>query len=744
MSGLAGLRRFFLHQKQNLIFALALILQNALIFGQHYAGQVGFPWDFPVSYFPWVAYWTASIGKGIFPQWMPYQSMGYPFILQLQASLFYPPFWLFPLLQIPHTYQAAVISQCLHVLAGALGCYLLLKTLFKQPAYALIGAVAFQFFGGFYSNAEHSDVIRSFALMPWMLWSFTFYTETAWGRLKRWQLPDRVLAAPLVVMFYATGAYPGSFLAACFLIACYVGAQLAMSGLQKSPFQRLAGQAGILATLAALGVMMAFVHLGPSWTFRAEFSRLNEFPQLERNNIVVADLPGLFLSNTTLPGEVSMNSLYITLPMLLLAFCLPLAAIKKHAPLVGLLVFASLMAAGSQSFFYNAITRLISPLALSRFPSGDYRAWVSLALIALAMPGLDALLFRRVGWKSLLARLAVAVAFFGWGVAQVYVKPPFFLLNKADPGSGLNALLAWTGLGVHPRYVAACVALFLIALIALFLCWRWGQPGIPHWKIALLVAVICLDGGLVISDMYTWRSVVEYPHLFTPKGGLLHEFTAGEFSSAAIFDHFPAQRPARQVGDDPEDLRWQGYINGNYMMSDYKTCPTHSCGVIEKSPVLRNYMKRAWQPVLLPVAQLPAQQMADIPRAGVAQLEESVFNAPAAGAISGVQQVRYEPSRIVYEVNLPADTLMIENELYFPGWSGEIIHADGTRAALQPVKVNDALRGWVFPAGRYTFQASFVFPGFSTYVAISLGALLVWLAGMVLIKNRHTAQEAQQ
>jgi len=150
--------------------------------------------------------------------------------------------------------------------------------------------------------------------------------------------------------------------------------------------------------------------------------------------------------------------------------------------------------------------------------------------------------------------------------------------------------------------------------------------------------------------------------------------------------------------------------------------------------VLRSYMKLAWQPVLLPAT----QQMAEITRASVAQVDESVFSMPTAAqsATSGVQQVRYEPSRIVYEVNLPADTLMIENELYFPGWSGEIIRSDGTKTALQPVKVNDALRGWVFPAGKYKLETKFLFPHFYAYVAVSLGALLVWLVGIVFMVCR--------
>ena len=66
--------------------------------------------------------------------WMPFQSMGYPFLLNLQTGVFYPPMWVFPLLRIPYTLPAAVVLQCLHVFAGALGMYVLARALLRSQA----------------------------------------------------------------------------------------------------------------------------------------------------------------------------------------------------------------------------------------------------------------------------------------------------------------------------------------------------------------------------------------------------------------------------------------------------------------------------------------------------------------------------------------------------------------------------------------------------------------------------------
>lgn len=108
-------------------FLLALVLQNLAIFRGHYFNGAGFPWDFSIAYYAMVAFWTTAVGGGTFPQWMPFQQMGYPFALQLQAGMNYLPLWAFPLFKIPYTLHAAVVFQCLHILFGSVGMFLLAR-----------------------------------------------------------------------------------------------------------------------------------------------------------------------------------------------------------------------------------------------------------------------------------------------------------------------------------------------------------------------------------------------------------------------------------------------------------------------------------------------------------------------------------------------------------------------------------------------------------------------------------------
>ena len=81
-------------------FLLVLAIQNLAIYWGHYFRGVGFPWDFSMSYYAMVGFWTAAVGQGVFPQWIPFQQMGYPFALQLQSGMNYLPLWLFPTLNV--------------------------------------------------------------------------------------------------------------------------------------------------------------------------------------------------------------------------------------------------------------------------------------------------------------------------------------------------------------------------------------------------------------------------------------------------------------------------------------------------------------------------------------------------------------------------------------------------------------------------------------------------------------------
>jgi hypothetical protein len=68
--------------------------------------------------------------------------------------------------------------------------------------------------------------------------------------------------------------------------------------------------------------------------------------------------------------------------------------------------------------------------------------------------------------------------------------------------------------------------------------------------------------------------------------------------------------------------------------------------------------------------------------------------------------------RIVFiplNVKLKEPKLMVENEIYFPGWQADLIFS-GEVIKLHASEVNGVFRAWLLPAGEYQMIAHFSFP----------------------------------
>lgn len=727
---------------------LVLLLQNLAIFHNHYFSGTVFPWDFITNFFPWVTFWVSSIQKGIFPNWVPFQSMGYPIALHLQADLYYPIFWVFVVLKIPYTLHAAVVLQVLHVFAGSVGVFLLLKLLLKDWRYALIGAVIFQFFGGFYGNAEHSDDIRAYALSPWLIYVFTFFNQGEnlfstnlsslisipagvdgiYQRVKilmsSSHIPKRFVFIPLVFFLFATGGYPGNLIAICFVLFFYVIAQLIFIYFAGDQIGSILGAAILLSLLTILGLGMSIIQLGPAWSFRQEFTRFTNYQSVEKMGLWIEHLPGLFLSSKTLPGEVSMNSLFITMPAVVMACFATITSLKRVWPVAVLELIGLLMIPGPQSFFWKTATMIIPPLQYSRFPTSDYRVFIVLPIVILALFGLDDLIHKRHSIGSLFARLFFLTVIIFSSIYYAYSYAGSGLVSRLGKSDFAYHLVAWSKLS--PRFAHALSAVLVLAIILIFLFWMWKfQTRLTIVSMILLMGLIFIDGWRVIDDMDTWRDNSSAKSVYQ---NVLPLYGNGEFIPQQKYDHLPNTRPARFPVNYP--YTWRGYIDGSYMMRDpdSKGCPTISCVHILANPAYTKYMLEAWRPLLLSNEQSAQPTTAvEIPEPQMIGL-----TSPIASPGNTVVQTSYGVNNIDYKVNLASPVLMVENETYFPGWQGDIISGNAT-SKIQAVDVNGAFRGWWLPAGSYEMHARFDFPGILLFRIIGCCSLLFWILSLIFI-----------
>lgn len=666
-----------------------LLIQNLAIYWGHYFEDVGFRWDFPQGYYGVAALWLAAVQRGINIQWIPFQEMGYPLALQLQSGFYYPPFWAFPLLHVPYTLHAAVVFQILHVLFGAVGMFFFLRETQKSAAFALIGAFIFQFFGGFYSNSEHPDIIRAFALTPWLLYMVTFNLSSAA------RLPRRVLLTPLFVYLLATGGYPGNLISGMLIAGAYVAAQLG-DGLRKgiAPRQLLV-TGGSLAGLTLLGITMAAISLGPSWTNRNLMDRYGRFESLVPFGLWIEHLPALFLTNKTVPGEISMTSSYVTLPALILASFVPLARLKQYWTQTLIGVLGLLMVPGTKSIFWVAMTTLLPPLRFSRFPSSDYRLFLAIPLIFFALLGLRAILEKELTWRSVLTRTVFVVL---WLSAGVYF-------------------------GYAGQWNEAVLQVILIAgatsLLMLFL-WK-SRSGLTGLVAASVILVVALDGVRVLPDMNTWQEPEISSWYY--KNGWPYE-KDGVPLTYYIFSNLPKTRPAR-LEVPKYQFDWGGYIDGRFMLEENGGAIglLQADRIVQSNASYKQYMLRQWTPVLLDPA-ATGGSTSEIALPGFDPLA-SLANT-AANPAGGIQQTFYGLNDIVYTVSLKQPRLLVENEIYFPGWTAELT-SPGQEQQVQALDVNGAFRAWLLPAGNYQMMAHFVLPNLLIYQAVSFASLGLWL-----------------
>ena len=93
-----------------------------------------------------------------------------------------------------------------------------------------------------------------------------------------------------------------------------------------------------------------------------------------------------------------------------------------------------------------------------------------------------------------------------------------------------------------------------------------------------------------------------------------------------------------------------------------------------------------------------------------------------------VIRVTYGLNSVAYQVRLSEDSVLVENEIWFPGWTGKL-KRDGQRVENIPAtNVEETLRAWRLPAGQYKFVTQFRTPYLRVCAIVSMAGLLIYLA----------------
>jgi hypothetical protein len=651
---------------------LVLLGFVCVVFSKQLFEHWTFPWDFLGTYTTTPAFVAATIGRGHPLTWSPYVASGFPLDVDAQAGFYFPGWWALGALGVPATLRVLTAVQVAHVLFASVGVYALARARRLEWTWALLAAIAYVFFGGFYGQSEHADIVRGFAYLPWLLWALTPPAEE-----RRW---TRLVAVPALAWLISSGAYPGEVVSFAITGAVYV--IVAIRAGRPGLWSRYRG--ALLLAVVASGAICAAVlfpylraeHAGelhrtiePTAALRAEWA----FKPL--------DALGLYLNNFSWTLDGTVTSWALAIPVLIGVACARLTSIRRHAPLVACGALALLLATTPKIGFIGRAMASIKPLFPSRFPASDYKAIVAIALIIVSV---DA-------WRGLSAArrtLALRAAALGVLLALGAILAPD---THAMPTRALWLLLVM---------IAASVALAAV------------RP--PARVLVLLLAVlVTIDGAREINDYRSQGTVSPWQ---VPPAALAY-YVARDGYVRELPEHLaaaPASRPARVPPASTAEPNASGWVADAYHESDYDPTIERSLWLAESEPALAAKLLQPWQGYLFACEEVGC--------AGDIHLPAAKTWTPSAA----VQTVRYGEQSIVYSVKVAKPTLMVENELSIKGW-----HTDSKRVSL--VDAHVPFRAWRLAPGDYRFTASFQEPGRELQDAIAALAALAWLACALVI-----------
>jgi hypothetical protein len=679
-----------------LVCLLGLFAVNLIIFHDQWRGATSFTFDFPMGYYGTVAYWISAVEAGHWPQWIPYQSMGYPILMNPQMALFYPPFWIFVLLRLPYTLYAANIVQVLHVFFGSVGLFLLARSLFRSLIVAECGAMAFLFFGGFYTNAEHADIIRGFAWVPWLLWASllrtTSRTAVVRGRTFGTRLDLHSFLLPALVYCFVTGAYMGQVIAGLLLIGVFLTVQ-AVQKYMESREQGIWFDLAIQYGLLALGMAMAAAFLIPGFYLTRELTRARGLGAADIWLLVKKDLFDLvFPSNEVhTHSDYSMSGMQVPLVLWLFVGLVRLKHLRALLPFVTIGAAAATMSFAIFAPFSKAVRHAFGVLALSRFPVADYREFFYLAILVLLLAGLsEAIQIDFSPWKKAALMLSVLTLFalLSLGFVQHDLSP-----NSLKPFLYLVKEMTWFGLAT-------------VAIIYAGSALR--KPGVVGF--VLPVSIVLSMIPVIKGAKVYWSDPDALKNTYETQGLPVAKVNAA-LRSLSVFHRHETSRPARKTAGDPAWLSWRGYLDGSYMTNDVGGVVSLSRARIEASPVLFRLMHEPSKLLRIDCG-MNARACAGDPDGVVTD------SLGTAG-----RSLEYSRDYVVYDVDVPVRSLIVENEVYIAGW-----HAVCDGKPLRVQRVDGSLRGWVVPAGhhrvRVYYQTPLLVPGSLVSIVAGLAAVL--------------------
>lgn len=342
-------------------------------------------YDFADEFFPGRYFMFESIRNGIFPFWIPYQSMGLPMHGDPQAGTFYLPLWILSLFTDYNPFVWGV-EYIFHAFIGGLGIYFLLKHYTPIRNFQFIGALAYLFSGFYVGNVQHIAWIIAASWIPWIIYTIiSFYNDPSF----KWSI---LLAVFTSLLF--TGGYPGFWIISAYFFIGYtlywiIKERKSVTKKNVLKILKYYLLSAIVLLVLILPALISFLEISQyitrgvgleydsqiscSYSPRSFLSLLFPF---------VTSTEGSFVKN-----DISMSSIYFGISLLLFFI---IGIFSKKSSLIKLfiviLIVAILLALGTYLPFHRWAFEFLPFINMMRLPS-IFRIFIIIPAIIIAIHG---------------------------------------------------------------------------------------------------------------------------------------------------------------------------------------------------------------------------------------------------------------------------------------------------------------------------------------------------------------------
>lgn len=693
----------------NLIPLIILLFLNIFVFYDHYKGTATFPWDFLGGYH------THSFGwynhSSIFSQvkWFPWTNLGFPSAIAIQAGSWYIPLILIDLFGFTYSVETATKIQCLHAFLGSIGFYLFLRLFNFEKNLCLLGSICFQLSSLFFSNQQHVDIIRAYALLPWVLWAF----HPAILNKRKFSL-----LIPSIILFqFFIVSYPGIIVSSaygCLFYCIFNYFNLSTSdGKYKYIFN-------IFLTLTS-SVLMSMV----KWLPFTMYINLLTHGKVDVNSAPFYPIHLLTLffnyDNPAFPSDITMRSLYVPMVTIVGIFFL-----KKNNNFTFRIGLSFILIA----FFFGAFLHTLYPnripflpgINLSRFPLSDWRPIFQIGIILLSIVGWNNIIKEEFSNKQVLCRIFLFCIFI---MTVIWVALP----SGFEPSNIHNIIVKST--------------LILSIIFPFFYIHRKITKHIYtnyNIFIYILIALSVIEGVYYHKNQeIPWKT----PWNKNIESTLYQLDTHDSENKKQVTTNFNRrdERFVLNINNDfmthrNNSIYNKCWYNESYCLLGYdnlKFSKPHAA-IFSKAVENNNFFNFLINP----------QQILLIKEGEEFDINNFKLENNKNEFISNIDGVKasilhYRSNEILYKISTPASVQVIENEIWWDGWNVKICNNNICKDVIPSSHTKDYLRTWLVPPGDWDVYIFFQPKGvLSSYIFFFSGLSLVLLAGFIRKSNQKT------